>query len=61
MKNYCEICDFKKSIVIFCFFRTGLHKAEKENIDYVRDLIRNKYFSGGLIGKNNSAYYLLGQ
>ena len=43
-----------------CFLRTGLVKPEPENVKYVNKIISSKYFAGGIIGKGNSAFFLLG-
>ncbi len=56
----CIDCDFNKTLVIYCFLRTGLYQPEQVNIEYVNALIKSEYFSGGLIGKKHSAYFLLG-
>ena len=58
--NLCPKCDFSKNLIIFCFLRTGLYKSEKENLNYLNELVKYNKFSGGVIGKGNSAYYLIG-
>lgn len=58
--RYCWICDFNKTLHIFCFLRIGLAYPDKENLDYLKDIVKSKFFSGGLIGKNKSALFLIG-
>lgn len=43
-----------------CFLRTGLVKPEPENVNYINKLISSEFFAGGIIGKGNSAFFLLG-
>lgn len=58
--SLCPKCDFTKTLIIFCFLRTGLYKSEPQNLAYLKELVKNDKFSGGMIGKGNSAYYLVG-
>jgi hypothetical protein len=40
--------------------RIGLYEIEQQSIDYFLELVKSEHFSGGLIARNNSAYFLVG-
>ena len=58
--DYCRDCDFTKTVHIFAFFRLGLYKTDEESVEQVRRMSVYKSFSGGLIARNNSAFFLIG-
>lgn len=58
--RFCRICDFNKSLNIQCFFRLGLVTPEKENLEYLRDLVKCRLFSGAMMGKNKAALFMIG-